>query len=115
MNDAQVPMLSSDRAARTAGIPVLNGSMWLPFGVDVVDGPITGSAVVYWDGGYDVMPDTNAAPPLGDAGLAHNEIAPITQVNSMVEDFLITGIINDTCNGSCTFDYNTDQAEGWDS
>ncbi|CAI8374767.1 MAG: Uncharacterised protein [Marine Group II euryarchaeote MED-G33] len=115
INDAQVPMLSSDRAARTAGIPVLNGSMWLPFGVDVVDGPITGSAVVYWDGGYDVMPDTNAAPPLGDAGLAHNEIAPITQVNSMVEDFLLTGIINDTCNGSCTFDYNTDQAEDWDN
>ena len=115
INDAQVPMLSSDRAARTAGIPVLNGSMWSPFGVDVVDGPITGSAVVYWDGGYAAMPDTNAAPPLGDAGLAHNEIAPIAQVNSMVEDFLLTGIINDTCNGSCTFDYDTDQAEGWDS
>ena len=115
INDAQVPMLSSDRAARTAGIPVLNGSMWSPFGVDVADGPIAGSAVVYWDGGYDSMPDTNAAPPTGDAGLAHNEIAPITQVNSMVEDFLLTGIINDTCNGSCTFDYDTDQAEGWDS
>jgi len=115
INDAQVPMLSSDRAARTAGIPVLNGSMWLPFGVDVADGPITGSAVVYWDGGYDAMPDTNAAPPTDDAGLAHNEIAPIVQVNSMVEDFLLTGIIYDTCNGSCTFDYNTDQAEDWDS
>ena len=115
INDAQVPMLSSDRAARTAGIPVLNGSMWSPFGVDVADGPIAGSAVVYWDGGYDSMPDTNAAPPTGDAGLAHNEIAPITQVNPMVEDFLLTGIINDTCNGSCTFDYDTDQAEGWDS
>ena len=115
INDAQVPMLSSDRAARTAGIPVLNGSMWSPFGVDVADGPITGSAVVYWDGGYDSMPDTNAAPPTDDAGLAHNEIAPIAQVNSMVEGFLLTGIINDTCNGSCTFDYDTDQAEGWDS
>jgi hypothetical protein len=115
INDAQVPMLSSDRAARTAGIPVLNGSMWSPFGIDVADGPITGSAVVYWDGGYTAMPDTNAAPPINDAGLAHNEIAPIAQVNSMVEGFLLTGIINDTCNGSCTFDYDTDQAEGWDS
>ena len=115
VNDAQVPGLSSDRSARTAGIPVLNGSMRLPYGIDVADGPITGSAIVYWDGGYDAMPDTNAAPPLGDAGLAHNEIAPIVQVNSMVEDFLLTGIINDTCNGSCTFDYNTDQAEDWDN
>ena len=109
VNDAQVPGLSSDRAARTAGIPMLNGSMMTPYGIDMVDGPINGSAIVYWDGGYDGMPDTNAAPPLGDAGLAHNEIAPIIQVNSMVKDFLLTGVINDTCGGSCTFDYDTEQ------
>ena len=109
VNDAQVPGLSSDRAARTAGIPMLNGSMMSPYGIDVADGPITGSAIVYWDGNYDSMPDTNAAPPLGDAGKAHNEIAPIIQVNSMVEDFLLTGVINDTCGGSCTFDYDTEQ------
>ena len=113
VNDAQVPGLSSDRAARTAGIPMLNGSMMSPYGIDVADGPITGSAIVYWDGSYDAMPDTNAAPPIGDSGKAHNEIAPIIQVNSMVEDFLLTGIINDTCGGSCTFDFDTDQI-GWD-
>jgi hypothetical protein len=88
---------------------MLNGSMMTPYGIDMVDGPINGSAIVYWDGGYDGMPDTNAAPPLGDAGLAHNEIAPIIQVNSMVKDFLLTGVINDTCGGSCTFDYDTEQ------
>ncbi len=109
VNDAQVPGLSSDRAARTAGIPMLNGSMMSPYGIDVADGPITGSAIVYWDGSYEAMPDTNAAPPIGDAGKAHNEIAPIIQVNAMVEDFLLTGIINDTCGGSCTFDFDTDQ------
>ena len=113
VNDAQVPGLSSDRAARTAGIPMLNGSMMSPYGIDVADGPITGSAIVYWDGSYDAMPDTNAAPPIGDSGKAHNEIAPIIEVNSMVEDFLLTGIINDTCGGSCTFDFDTDQI-GWD-
>ena len=113
VNDAQVPGLSSDRAARTAGIPMLNGSMMSPYGIDVADGPITGSAIVYWDGSYDAMPDTNAAPPIGDSGKAHNEIAPIIQVNAMVEDFLLTGIINDTCGGSCTFDFDTDQTN-WD-
>ncbi len=113
VNDAQVPGLSSDRAARTAGIPMLNGSTMSPYGIDVADGPITGSAIVYWDGSYDAMPDTNAAPPIGDSGKAHNEIAPIIQVNSMVEDFLLTGIINDTCGGSCTFDFDTEQI-GWD-
>ena len=87
--------------------------MRMPYGITVADGPINGSAIVYWDGGYADMPSTNAAPPIGDAGKAHNEIAPIIQVNSMVGDFLNTGIINDTCNGSCTFDYNTDSVEGF--
>ena len=113
VNDAQVPGLSADRSARTAGVPLLNGSMRMPYGITVADGPINGSAIVYWDGGYADMPSTNAAPPIGDAGKAHNEIAPIIQVNSMVGDFLNTGIINDTCNGSCTFDYNTDSVEGF--
>ena len=113
VNDAQVPGLSSDRAARTAGIPMLNGSTLSPYGIESADGPITGSAVVYWDGDYDAMPDTNAAPPIGDSGKAHNEIAPIFQVNSMVEDFLLTGVVNDTCGGSCTFDFDTDQID-WD-
>ena len=49
-------MLSSDRSARAAGIPVLNGSMHMPYGVEVVDGPVNGSAIVYWDGNYAVMP-----------------------------------------------------------
>ena len=113
VNDAQVPGLSSDRAARTAGIPMLNGSTLSPYGIESADGPITGSAVVYWDGDYDAMPDTNAAPPIGDSGKAHNEIAPIFLVNSMVEDFLLTGVVNDTCGGSCTFDFDTDQID-WD-
>ena len=113
VNDAQVPGLSSDRAARTAGIPMLNGSTLSPYGIETADGPISGSAVVYWNGDYDAMPDTNAAPPIGDSGKAHNEIAPILQVNSMVEDFLLTGVVNDTCGGSCTFDFDTDQID-WD-
>ena len=113
VNDAQVPGLSSDRAARTAGIPMLNGSTVSPYGIEVADGPISGSAIVYWNGDYDAMPDTNAAPPIGDSGKAHNEIAPIIQVNSMVEDFLLTGIVNDTCGGSCTFDFDSEQID-WD-
>ncbi|MEE2759589.1 MAG: hypothetical protein VYA86_06400, partial [Candidatus Thermoplasmatota archaeon] len=113
VNDAQVPELSSDRSARAVGMPVLNGSMHIPYGVEIADGPISGSAIVYWDGDYEAMPETNAAPPIGDAGKAHNEIAPIIQVNEMVEVFLLTGIINDTCNGSCTFDFSTDQVQ-WD-
>ena len=112
INDAQVPKLSSDRAARTAGMTVLNHSMYHPYGLETADGPFTeGSVVVYWDGGYAAMPDTNAPPPIGDAGKAHNEIGPILQVNEMIEEFLLDGIITDTCDGGCTFDYEEDRVD----
>ena len=111
INDAQVPGISSDRAARIADIPVLDSSARLPWGVTTASGPITGSAIVYWDGGYDAMPDSNAPPPMADAGLAHNGILPIIQVNEQVEGFLSTGIINDTCNGTCVFDPDADAVE----
>ena len=91
----------------------MNGSTLSPYGIETADGPISGSAIVYWNGDYDAMPDTNAAPPIGDSGKAHNEIAPIIQVNSMVEDFILTGIVNDTCGGSCTFDFDSEQID-WD-
>lgn len=111
VNDAQVPALSSDRAARTAGIPVLDSSARLPYGLTPAAGPITGSAVVYWDGGYPAMPDDNSAPPPDQSSKAHNEIGPIEAVNDMVRDFLLTGIINDTCADTCTFDYAAESAE----
>ena len=111
VNDAQVPALSSDRAARTAGIPVLDSSARLPYGLTPAAGPITGSAVVYWDGGYPAMPDDNSAPPPDQSSKAHNEIGPIEAVNDMVRDFLLTGIINDTCSDTCTFDYAAESAE----
>ena len=56
-NDAQVPMLSSDRASRTAEIPVLSNSTRLPYGREILDGPIIGSALVYFDGDFPEVPD----------------------------------------------------------
>ena len=111
VNDAQVPAISSDRAARTAGIPALDSSARIPYGVSPQAGPISGSAVVYWDGGYDAMPDDNSPPPAEGSGLAHNEIGPIEAVNEMVKDFLLTGVVNDTCDGTCTFDYEAEETD----
>jgi hypothetical protein len=111
VNDAQVPGISSDRAARTAGIPVLDSSARLPYGITQQSGPISGSAIVYWDGGYDAMPDSNSPPPIGDAGKAHNEIGVIEDVNEMVKEFLHTGVVIDTCDETCTFDYSAETSE----
>ncbi len=111
VNDAQVPGISSDRAARTAGIPVLDSSARLPYGITAQSGPISGSAIVYWDGGYNAMPEGNAPPPVGDAGKAHNEIGVIEDVNDMVKEFLHTGVVIDTCDETCTFDYSSETSE----
>ena len=112
VNDAQVPGLSSDRAARIGNASVLDSSARLPWGIPAAAGPIdSGSVIVYWDGGYAAMPETNSPPPSGDSGLAHNKIAPIIGVNEMVESFLSTGIVPDTCDGTCTFDFDTDSVE----
>jgi len=104
VNDAQVPMLSSDRATRTAGIPVLSSSTRQPYGVDVVDGPINGSVLVYFDGNFPAVPETNLAPPQSSHSLAHNLIAGVSEVNEMVFGFMFTGIIENTCGEICTFE-----------
>ena len=104
VNDAQVPMLSSDRATRTAGIPVISSSTRIPYGVDVVDGPIDGSALVYFDGDFPGVPESNTAPPQSSHSLAHNLIAGVTEVNEMVFGFMFTGIVENTCGEICTFE-----------
>ncbi len=104
VNDAQVPMLSSDRATRTAGIPVLNSSTRQPYGVEIVAGPINGSALVYFDGDFPEVPEANVAPPQGYHSLAHNLIASVPEVNEMVFGFLFTGIVENTCGEICTFE-----------
>ena len=104
VNDAQVPMLSSDRATRTAGIPVLSSSTRQPYAVEVVDGPINGSALVYFDGNFPAVPEGNIAPPQGYHSLAHNLIASVPEVNEMVFRFLFTGMVENTCGEICTFE-----------
>ena len=104
VNDAQVPMLSSDRATRTAGIPVISSSTRIPYDVDVVDGPINGSALVYFDGDFPGVPESNKAPPQSSHSLAHNLIAAVTEVNEMVFGFMFTGIVENTCGEICTFE-----------
>ena len=102
-NDAQVPMLSSDRASRTAQIPVLSNSTRLPYGLEILDAPIVGSALVYFDGNFPEVPESNIAPPQSSHSLAHNLIAPVKEVNDMVFGFLFTGIVSNTCGTICTF------------
>jgi len=104
VNDAQVPMLSSDRACRAADIPVLSTSTRLPYGVDIVEGPIEGSAAVFFDGNFPEVPEGNTGPSPEYHSLAHNLIAGVPEVNAMVFGFMLTGIVENTCGEICTFE-----------
>ena len=93
MNDFQVSTLSCDRAVRTAGLGNLEASAWHPWGIEVDSGPLSGSGVAYFDGGFPAVPHGQAHGALGGLPAAYN----------MAFDYLESGLISDTCDGSCTF------------
>lgn len=106
VNDAQVSMLSSDRAGRTAGVPILSTSSRIPYGIVVADGPVDGSAMVYFDGHFPEVPDGNLPPPFEYHSLAHNSIATVSETNELVFQFLSTGIITNTCDVVCDYEFD---------
>ena len=104
INDAQVTTLSADRASRTSGIPVLSNSTYHPYGVEVADAPISGSGIVYFDGGFPAVPSGNIQGPMEYHSLAHNQVLFYDPAMEVANDFLLSGEINDTCSGECYFE-----------
>ena len=104
MMDAQVTTLSADRAVRTGNVPVVNGSAYHPFGVEVVDGPINGSSAAYFDGNFPALPTGNTNGPMWHHSLAHNLVFEVPEAKMMAYGYLLTGVLVDYCNPNCTFE-----------
>ena len=104
MMDAQVTTLSADRAVRTGNVPVVNGSAYHPFGVEVVDGPINGSSAAYFDGDFPLLPTGNTNGPMWHHSLAHNLVLEVPEAKMMAYGYLISGILVDYCDPKCTFE-----------
>ena len=104
MMDAQVSTLSADRAARTGNVPVINGSAYHPFGLEVVDGPVNGSAAAYFDGDFPPLPTGNTNGPEWHHSLAHNLVFEVEEAQLMAYGYLLTGVLEDLCNPTCTFE-----------
>ena len=102
--DAQVTTLSADRAVRTGNVPVVTGSAYHPFGVDVVDGPINGSSAAYFDGDFPALPTGNTNGPMWHHSLAHNLVLEVPEAKMMAYGYLISGVLVDYCDPECTFD-----------
>ena len=103
INDAQVTTLSADRASRTSGIPVLANSTYYPHGLEIVDAPTSGSAIVYFDGNFPAVPSGNIQGPMAYHSLAHNQVLGFEPAVDLATDFLRSGTISDTCSGNCYF------------
>jgi len=103
INDAQVTTLSADRASRTSGIPVLANSTYYPHGLEIVDAPTSGSAIVYFDGNFPAVPSGNIQGPMAYHSLAHNQVLGFEPAVDLATDFLRSGTITDTCSGNCYF------------
>ena len=103
INDAQVTTLSADRASRTSGIPVLANSTYHPHDLDVVQAPISGSAIVYFDGNFPEVPPGNIQGPMAYHSLAHNQVLGFAPAIDLAADYLLSGTITDTCSGQCYF------------
>ena len=104
INDAQVTTLSADRASRTSGIPVLANSTYHPYGLDVTEAPVSGSAIVYFDGRFPAVPSGNIQGPMEYHSLAHNQVLGYDPAVDLATDFLLNGQITDTCSGECYFE-----------
>ena len=104
INDAQVTILSADRAARTSGIPVIDNSTYHPYGIGVAQAPIGGSGIVYFDGGFPEVPAGNIQGPMEYHSLAHNQVLGQDSAVNLANEYLLTGVVADTCSGECYFE-----------
>jgi len=104
MMDAQVTTLSADRAVRTGNVPVVNGSAYHPFGVEVLEGPINGSSAAYFDGDFPPLPTGNTNGPMWHHSLAHNLVLEVPEAKMMAYGYLLTGVLVDYCDPDCTFE-----------
>lgn len=99
IGDDQVPNLATEWQARTMGIPVLEPSPYVPFGMTGMAGPIAnGSALVIMDGGAPPVPLTNEpSPDTGMHGLTRSQPASRRQI----DHFFRTGEVRNECDGAC--------------
>jgi hypothetical protein len=99
IGDDQVPNLATEWQARTMGVPVLEPSPYIPYGLTGMAGPIAnGSALVIMDGGAPPVPLTNEpSPDTGMHSLTRNQAASRRQI----DHFFRTGEVRNECDGAC--------------
>ena len=104
INDAQVSILSADRAARTANLVNLENSTYHPYGIQIESAPYSSSGIVYFDGRFPEVPSGNIQGPMEYHSLAHNQVLFYEGAVELAHIYLESGNITDTCSGECYFE-----------
>jgi hypothetical protein len=99
MGDHQVTTLGGHIMARAIGVKNLRPVNRTVFGLDEVDAPYTGSALIEYDFGLPPEPTTNV--PDRDGSDPHGAMKGVPAAGTVLKQFLETGVVNATCDGKC--------------
>ena len=103
IGDYQVNNLATDLHARAVGVPSLQPNSRDPYGLDPVDSPAPGSALVYLDFNLDEVPGIfNQTPPEGAENEVHEGVRGTEATRRQLDAFFAPdGTIVNTCDGAC--------------
>jgi len=103
VGDAQVPNLSSQYMARSAGVPLLVPYTQEIWGMEQASEPLS-SAYVEFDFGAPAVPVTNVPP---DETYDTHELPRRTdEALEQIDTFIRTGEVLNYCDGACFYDYS---------
>jgi hypothetical protein len=102
LGDHQVSTLGGHIMARAIGTPSLKPAIRPIFGIEEVDAPHQGSALIEYDFGNPPDPITNVPPREGED--PHGKMKGVPAAGQVLKDFLETGVVNQYCTDTCNPD-----------
>jgi hypothetical protein len=102
IGDHQVTTLGGHLMARTIGLSNLKPAVRPIFGIDEIDAPHEGSAMIEYDFGLPPEPITNV--PMREGDDPHGAMKGVPPAGQVHKDFLETGVVNQYCTDTCNPD-----------
>ncbi len=100
LGDSEVPNLGTFLHARLIGLPVLTPSPVVPFGLEPVAAPRSGSALAIYDFGIDTAAHYRNANPPEDSPV-HDRLRLTEPAQKQMGTFFKTGVVTNPCEGLC--------------
>lgn len=105
VDDPQVANITADMAVRTAGVPVVTPSPYLPYGVPTTDVAVPSGMVIFEIPGAPVLPIGTRDPGSEDGEDAHSGPRRAASGRAMIDAFFHPdGVVASTCDGPCNPD-----------